>query len=295
MHLIAKDIADLGDKILATYCASHRLDPRTIFNDVDRISAGMTQSQIDDYSTALDFGASGWIASHAKTFLFDTPQVLEFLRSIDRKLAPGDYRPPFTHMAFQFSQGIDEKLFLTGLRSNGTVEESDKIICILLSVPDTQSNPEHSLANVVAYYESTSLNRVQIPLTGSGEIVYAPIGSGDEKLKGDKQRIANLAMLLLAYIDTPGMHIEHVTVAEKVNRKRARDGKRVLPDYYICRWKPAKGTKSAGGAELGTSHSFRYDVAGHYRQLPSGKLIWIRPHQRGVENEVYKPKVYRVD
>ena len=101
-------------------------------------------------------------------------------------------------------------------------------------------------------------------------------------------------MLCLAYINSPGIELEKVSTPEKVNRKRAREGKRVLEDYYICAL--AKGRRHASeGEPTGRHVSFRFDVAGHFRRAPDGRTIWIRAHQRGLANERYRPKVYRVD
>lgn len=296
MHLITHDIIHLGELVLSTFCQSHGVHPAKIF-DISDMLATLPSHTHNDYSQAIDFGAAAWIAERSQTFLFDADQVLQFLRSIDRRLSPGDYHAPFKHMAFQFSRGIEERLFTTGLKPEGSIEENDTITAILLSIPDPDENPRWTFINIVAYYASTSLNRVQLPLHGDGTIEYKPInGDGGEVRRQDKQRLANLAMLLLAYIDTPGMQIEHVQTPERVNRKRERDGKRVLPDYYVCRWNaPKRTTGGTIATGTGSHHSFRYDVAGHFRRLPDGKTIWIRAHQRGLEHETYKPKVYRVD
>ena len=78
---------------------------------------------------------------------------------------------------------------------------------------------------------------------------------------------------------------------EKVNRKRAREGKKVLEDFYLCRIRKTKGETHETGQ--GSTHGYRYDVMGHFRRLPDGRLTWVRAHQRGVEHELYKPKVYK--
>jgi hypothetical protein len=43
------------------------------------------------------------------------------------------------------------------------------------------------------------------------------------------------------------------------------------------------------------THGFRYDVRGHFRRLPDGKLTWVRAHQQGLAHELYKPKVYKAE
>lgn len=293
MHLIKNDITELGVAILNTFCIRYDADLATLFDDA--ATQHFLRLCPDDYSHVLDFTAAAWIAERAQTFLFDTDQALQFIRSIDRKLAPGDYAAPFQHIIFQFSSGIPEQLFTAGLKPSGNIDVGDTIQAIILSVPDTEQRPDWNLINVVAWYKSTSLNRVQLPVSGDGTIEYVPIsGTADDVRRQDKQRLANLAMLLLAYLNTPGMSIEHVQTPARVNRKRERDGKRVLPDYYVCKWHAPHHSHSIEHG-TGTSHSIRYDVAGHFRRLPDGKTIWIRAHQRGLANERYVPKVYRVD
>jgi hypothetical protein len=109
-----------------------------------------------------------------------------------------------------------------------------------------------------------------------------------------KRRIANLALLCLAYMTSPGIETELIEAPPAVARRREREGKSPLPDYYICRL--AKGRRYATEGEPTGKHvSFRFDVVGHFRRQPDGRTIWVRPHQRGLQHETYKPKVYRVD
>ena len=57
---------------------------------------------------------------------------------------------------------------------------------------------------------------------------------------------------------------------------------------------PAYREKGETG-EGGVKHGFRYDVAGHFRRLSAGRLIWVRPHQRGLAHELYVPSVRKVE
>lgn len=43
-------------------------------------------------------------------------------------------------------------------------------------------------------------------------------------------------------------------------------------------------------------HSDRWCLPGraHFRRLPDGRLIWARPHQRGLAHELYVPSVRKV-
>lgn len=295
MHLITSDMKEIGNNLLATFCQRFGIDPKVVFLP-DMVLPRLPKGSVNDYSHAVDFGVTAWIAHRAQTFLFNTEQVLQFLNSVDRTLPPGDYHAPFENICFQFTQGIDEKIFTTGLKMLGEIDPDDQILGLLLSVPNRDEIENAKYLSVVAWYKSTALNRIQLPIDGNGEIVYAPLnGDGGEERKRDKQRLANLAMLCLAYLTTPGMEIEKISTPEKVNRKRERNGKRKLEDYYICRWTGNKDRQASETRGTGTKHSFRYDVTGHFRRLPDGKTIWIHPHQRGLEHEKYVPKVYKVN
>lgn len=295
MRLITTDIADISERVITEFCKRHQVPPQRLY-DVAHYSAQFTGEALRDYSHALDFGATGWIAMRAKTFLFNSDQIMAFLAAIDRRLPPGDYPAPFQFVCIQFSSGIDEKLFTSGLRSSGNVEAVDEILGLIIAVPDEA--PGHQFMNVVAWYKSTSINRVQVSVSGGGEIEYRPlddtIADKAEQLYRDKQRLANLALLCLAYINSPGIEIEHIEPDAAMNRKRAAKGKRELPDYYICRVSKRRLDGEEDSA-TGRHVSFRFDVRGHFRRLQDGRTIWIRPHQRGLENEVYVPKAYRVD
>jgi hypothetical protein len=301
MNLIKDDIFHLANLTVSAFCGLYGVSVDNLYN-VDRWSAQFSGKALADYSHTLDFGAAGWIAHRSQTFLLESDQVLQFLRAIDRKLPPGDYPAPFQYLCIQFTRGIDETLFTTGLRGTGSIEPGDEITGLLIAVPDAAENPRYQFVNVIAWYKSTSLNRIQLNVGGDGTIEYRPLferaGVDEAALYADKQRIANLAFLCLAYMMTPGMSIEHVAPDAAVNRKREAKGKKPLPDYYVCKWAGnADKVRSTGRREpgAGSAHSFRYDVAGHFRRLPDGRTVWIRSHQRGIGHEEYRPKVYRVD
>jgi hypothetical protein len=295
MHLLRDDIVALGEQVVSLFCRHYDVPEETLY-DWQRWSNFLPAGALPEYSHTLDFGITGWIAKQAQTFLFDHEQILAFLAAVDRQLAPGDYPAPFPFMIIQFDSGIDEMLLTTGIRSTGTVEDNDQILGLVLAMPDDGETPT---ANVIAWYSSTSINRVQLSVGGDGSVEYAPLTTSDDSelaatLRRDKQRIANLALLCLAYIHSPGIETERVQADPAVNRRRVAKGKRELPDYYICRVHRATSGQSGDGA-TGRHVSFRFDIRGHWRRLTDGRTIWVRAHQRGLANELYKPKTYRVD
>jgi hypothetical protein len=295
MKLIRKDIEEVALLSLDAFCGAYNVPVKTIL-DYPYWSKRLPEEAMEHYAETIDFAVTGLIAHKAQTFLFDSEQVLAFLAAVDRRLPPGDYPAPFPDMVIQFSEGIDESLFTTGLRLSARKEAEDKLLGLVIATPEEGMPP---VANVVAWYSSTSINRIAIPTDGDGTVAYHPfIGTADkgleETLRADKQRIANLALLCLAYINSPGIEVDHVTADAAVNRKRALKRKRPLPDYYICRLKRRAG-ESHDAAPTGRHVSFRFDVMGHLRRLENGRTIWIPPHQRGLDHELYKPKVYKVE
>lgn len=314
MHLIKYDLNQICPMPAAALCEAYRIDPARIF-DTAYVKSRIPVTEHSQYGDALDFMVTGYIARTAQTFVFNSAQVLQFLRAVDRVLPPGDYSPPFQDMIIQFTEPIPEKLFLTGAQPDGykhnTADEikmmSEELGLEFKQVADSQDdtvlglvmgfpkNDSTDVISITAYFASTAINRASANVQGDGRVTYSPMGQGMAAGQADKQRIFNLGMLCLAYMNTPGMFIERISTPEAINRKREAKGKRRLDDYYVCHWDRNQVRYTGGTGQGDKSVSFRFDVIGHFRRLPDGKMTWVRPHQRGLEHETYKPKVYRVD
>ena len=69
------------------------------------------------------------------------------------------------------------------------------------------------------------------------------------------------------------------------------------PQFCFVKKEIVKHTSSKTGK---FRHNVRYDVRGHFRHFNCGegrkerKIKWIEPHQRGLENEIYRPKIYKI-
>lgn len=110
----------------------------------------------------------------------------------------------------------------------------------------------------------------------------------------ESDRFRYLAIACIGYINCDNVYLHREgEVSDKVNRKREAKGKSRIEPYYVCRIRGVNYDSVATGT--GATHSIRYDVRGHFRKLSTGKTTWVRPHQRGVHNELYVPKVYKVD
>lgn len=108
---------------------------------------------------------------------------------------------------------------------------------------------------------------------------------------------------LLMYMGSQSVHIVEVPLNRQQQRAMDRQSAKARPDHQPKAWhmvmvKPKRGAAETTGT--GRSHSYRYDVIGHLKlgrhHLKDGsireKVEWVRPHQRGLKNELYIPGTY---
>lgn len=112
--------------------------------------------------------------------------------------------------------------------------------------------------------------------------------------KTEDATIKNLAIACVAYINCENVTLSKVVADPTINAKRKSKGKRQIEDYYICR---IRGVQYESDPVDKTDRhvSFRFDVRGHFRRLEDGRMTWVRAHQRGVKNEIYRPKIYKAE
>lgn len=294
MKLIKDDIIKYGLANVTMFCDIAGIDPARLI-DRPYIESRVAAEHLPHWADTVDFYITTATAQRAQTFIFDSAQIMAFLDAIDRRLAPGDYQPPFPEMIIQFSEPIVEQEFLTGVRTSGRpVEHGDRVLGLVLGFPTEQRQN----ITMSAWFESTSVNRAVMQVGGDGALAAETItGTMQENAIRDKQRILNLGMLCIAYINSPGIEIEHVEPDAAVNRKRAAKGKRELPDYYICQVRHERRADTGEGEATGRHVGFMFPVRGHLRRFSDGRTVWVRAHFRGVEHgpESVKPKVYKVD
>jgi len=247
-----------------------------------------------EQASIVDLGVTLTVARAAKVILFSTEQALALKPALDHFAEDvTEYRLPFPCVMLQFTEPIPESALLASveqtddMRAMGVAE--DRIVALLLAQEEDEAGLTINSAS--AWFATTTVNRVSWRDDERAHLRLLPgTGKGTEDERRNKERIRNLAIACIAYVNCENVTLEKQAVAEKVNRKRAREGKRVLEDYYLCRLRPGKGEAAAGE---GPVHSYRYDVRGHFRRLPDGKLTWVRAHQRGLAHELYRPKVYK--
>jgi hypothetical protein len=257
------------------------------------------------------------VAKTAQTFLFDTEQIRLFLRTIDKKIPPRTVEPPFPSMVIQFTEPMPEEELTSGtytwaseIEMGVTHSTGDFITGLVIAFSESGdvmqvAQEDYRVAgeeiadyvNVFLFYKSGALNRSALRLDGDGShTANYTEGSATPEADQDKQRICNLAMLILSYLNSPGIEAEKVEAPAAIQKRRQRDGKKPIEPYYVCKVQKRHYVASGASGEPSGRHvSFRFDVAGHFRHYKDGRAVWIKAHQRGLEHERYIPKVYRID
>ena len=274
-----------------------RQDIIDILSPLEDLSAYASADPVEQASI-VDLGVTLTVAREAKVILFSTEQALALKPALDRFAEDlSEYRLPFPSVMLQFTEPVPESALMANVEQTEDMQRmgiaEDTILALLLG---QEEGREGKLVNTAsAWFATTTVNRVSWRDDERAHLRLLPgTGKGTEDERRNKERIRNLAIACIAYINCENITLDRQAVAEKINRKRAREGKRVLEDYYVCRLRPGKG-EADDEHEGGSGHGFRYDVRGHFRRLPEGKLTWVRAHQRGLGHELYKPKVYKAD
>jgi hypothetical protein len=257
------------------------------------IAASVAYTALD---TERDFEIAALIAAEAHTVLFRTDQVLALRPALERFAESVEYRQPFENVILQFDRPIPETAFFeiehayqhdpavlaesarvwgdAGLTLHGwTPTDGDGVVALLLA----QSEIDGVLHNqAIAFFASTAVNRVH---WHGGDLTWLP--HTDRTYAENKRTLRNLAVACIAYLTCINLTLEKHDPPEKVQKRRAKDGKPPLLPYYTVEVAPAYREKGEAG-DGGIKHGYRYDVAGHFRRLPNGKLTWVRAHQRGL-------------
>lgn len=282
-----------------------------------RIMRGDQPISLDELNRDLvSLADAGHSAERSKIILFDKEQADVFLSMImQSEFIPAlDYRTPFENTWLQFSAPLEipspnelgnERVCALCLTQNEL--DRDGYRQVVNSVRRADVMYGHNSQIISAdYSESTSVifNSVRVVFSDldSGAIVW---NSQDETIFHSEHvsdtvltwedYIRRLASACIGYINCENVYLESVGGApESVNRKREAKGKRRLEPYYVCRIRGVSYDKSDTSG-TGSRHGIRYDVRGHFRRLADGKTIWVRAHQRGLANELYIPKIYKVD
>jgi hypothetical protein len=271
------------------------LAPLTVYASDPRQRAQLPPA---DALAILDLIAAYSVAQHAQTILFSTAQALALKPALERfgeDLL--EYRLPFPFTLIQFSAPIAEAQLLPypeELPGPFAAETgADKILALLLSQSEDQQG--QLLNSAGAWFQSGAVNRITWVNEQQAHLrlPQPDLPDAAERL-ANKARLRNLAIACIAYINCENITLERQTADAKVNRSRVSKGKKPFDDYYLCRLRTARGQEEDEAGESGGGPSYRFDVRGYFRRLPNGKLIWVRPHQRGLAHELYVPAVRKV-
>lgn len=280
----------------------------------------VAQAGIDHFRTVpglrgvqrFDFEVTAEIARTGQTILFSADQALALrpaLAAFDEQV---DHRLPFPSIILQFDRPIPEHIFFEAERDelqdpaflrqmadtwrqadlplrDWTPEDGDAVTAVLL----LQSENADGIHNqAVAFFVSTAVNRVYWRGT---ELVFLPGVRGHVDVgENNKRTLRNLAVACVAYMNCVNLMLEKHEPPEKVQKRRAKDGKPPIQPYYTVTVRPEYRRADETSGEPGSHHSYRYDVRGHFRRLADGRLTWVRPHQRGLAHEQYIPAVRKV-
>lgn len=220
-------------------------------------------------------------AMQSQVIVFDIEQIKVFWGLIknERFLPSSDYKLPFADTWIQFSENF--ALYDYG---NETMPDLGNV-ALLLTQQESGSN------RIIVVHEENDDEEIAWNSNDPNILFSFPF---ENLLESEKYRM--LAAACIDYINCENVYLHREGVVdESVNAKRERKGKSRMEPYYVCRIRGVQYDSNGNEHPTGVKQSIRYDVRGHFRRLENGKTTWVRPHQRGLQNELYVPKTYLVD
>jgi len=148
----------------------------------------------------------------------------------------------------------------------------------------------------------------QVPqemLDGNGQ-QFIQVGDSlgiDDRYMGWWERIlmsySSLLSWLLTYMMSKGIEVTEERLPRAMRRREMR--KDIPKPWHVVQVEPRFRTSGADDVMEGQqrfTHNIRYDVMGHLRCIQrqnedgttSNSFVWVRPHQRGLANDIYVPK-----
>lgn len=221
------------------------------------------------------------IALDSQVIVFDCEQIKVFWELICKgEFSPAlDYKLPFENTWIQFSDAV------------------------VLDRDDTEAWPDLGNTAILLTQQDSGFNQIVLIHEEHDDELLAWNSSNLEDVSElgvvhgatVAERYRLLAAACVAYINCENIYLQKEgEVSEAINAKRQRKGKSKLEPYYVCRIRGVQYDSNGYEKGAGIKHGIRYDVRGHFRHLDTGKTIWVRPHQRGLQNELYVPKTYVV-
>lgn len=249
------------------------------------------------------------LSKDAKVISFSSQQANVFLGLIGKYKEPLDFRLPFEKVFLMFDEPLEMDY---SLRSEHDIDRG-KLMCVALHQFEATEKEWNERASgkldSMHWVPSFDVDGGKA-LINSAAFVYSDFGidrwswqsyDNSHSLSGNDltRTVAmntwrSVVIACIGYINCVNVNLEMTGfVKESVNAKRESKGKSRLNPYYVC--KIVNKNSESIGTGTGSHHQIRYDVRGHFRRYDDGKTIWVRPHQRGLENEIYVPKIYRLE
>lgn len=238
----------------------------------------------------VEWYSLGAIVGDCQTVVFSKPQAEVFARLDENYSERIDYELPFPQMLIEFSKPLEidgEKLYGIAL-SEGDVDLDDYAKEMSARGMD-MNNVDIGMEDGTVFHQGVGIFRERLE-----SVLWQVTDRQTLFDNDDPSGIKNLAIACIGYINCENIELERQEPNAKINRKRVRHGKRELDPYYLCRIRGVEYGGSTSSPTEGSTHGIRYDVRGHFRRFGDGRMTWVRPHQRGVGNEVYVPKEYVV-
>lgn len=241
----------------------------------------------DEFINAYALSA---ILLHAKTIFFPALQAQVFATLSHEYTDKLRYSLPFSEILLQFSEPVEVSgRKLIGIALSADVwDQADYEKFSSLHTIDAPTKPvlpdQTELHQAIGVFEDGYTKAMW--QVHNREMVFD--ADADAVIK-------NLAIACIGYINCENVTLQaNQAVDDRANRKRITNGKAPLLPIYVCRLRGAQ-YDSAGSGQSGRHVGFRFDVRGHFRRLADGRTTWVSPHQRGLANELYVPKVYQTD
>lgn len=278
-----------------------------------------TKSEIElDITT---FSVAYLHARSSQTIIFSAEQCEIFEELVEKGDIFGlEYRLPFEDMILEFTRPVtvlafddererfDLRTVLGFLLAQKEVDEeeheknlvalrdSDKLFGFSSESPNMPTDWSKSDTVVINHVGIIDKDFGIEGMAWTSQFEYTDIEKiAPESVVNWRMKFKALAIACIGYINCENIYLHREgEVSEAINAKRERKGKSRLEPYYICRIRGVNYDNPQATGQ-GTAHGIRYDVRGHFRRLATGKTTWVRPHQRGLANELYVPKIYLVD
>lgn len=142
-----------------------------------------------------------------------------------------------------------------------------------------------------------NIHTAAVFITKDNQLEFSKVGFWQTR-----RRMLDWTIHFVNFLSSPSIKLvaqEHDAALQKARRSRGLPPK---PGWYEITYR--KHIHDYSPDKISTKvpawkHGYRYDVRGHFKRFErgrmSGRVIWCPPHQRGVANELYRPKGYRVE